>query len=140
MANGVAPEVLEGEIAAIANDIDEELQFSTFEQEVDVLPDIIECLEKLDKLRREYVAKTVTLSKRDEDFDLESTDKRNHDLTNKIKELRLQKRDIAKIKRQNEEAVAQREVELKKMKELRKKKHWKKLKRKLKRLKRKKWL
>ena len=89
-------DMLQGEVAALELDIDEILDFDKFSDEPGDLPDIIECIEKSEKIRREYVSKTVALSKKDNNYKLDDSTGRKENLAAKLKEMRTQKKDIMK--------------------------------------------
>ena len=106
-------DMLQGEVAALELDIDEILDFDKFSDEPGDLPDIIECIEKSEKIRREYVSKTVALSKKDNNYKLDDSTGRKENLAAKLKEMRTQKKDIMKkIKDEEDKAKTAAEKKL----------------------------
>ena len=110
-------DVIKGDIASIESAIDDVIEYSTFSEEVIELLEIQESVEKLDKLKREYVAKTVTLSNKDPNYNLADTDERKNAIAAKVKELRIQKRNV-QIKEKEKVESEKKESERGKMKAL----------------------
>ena len=89
----MAKEALEGDIASLDVQIDEELDLFNIEDEIETLS---ETLGKLEILRKDYVAKTVTLSKLDGGYDLKATDATKARLAAAIKQIKTKKKEVLK--------------------------------------------
>ena len=103
---------LKGEIAAIEDAVKTELEFSTFEGVENEIQEISECVGKLEKLKRELIAKTVAAKCREPTSDQMPSDAMIQKLAEKIKELRTMKRRLnreikkrEKGKEQNDERI-----------------------------------
>ena len=89
-------ESLQGDIASLEIEIKEELDLVDLDNESDILK---EALDKLESHRKEYVAKTVTLCRVDEDYDIGTTDQTKLKLAEAIKNIKVKRKSLSKTAR-----------------------------------------